>query len=148
MNGLPPQAVPPINSANLSLSAPLRREGVTRRQVADASNLSKDHSMNTHTIAETPSPTYSQACGRTLSLDDVRRRAPAVFAVGASDRTKPTYRFINTHEVLEVLLEAGFQVATARQTRTRQGADPTYARHLIRLRPLTKILTLEDCIPE
>jgi hypothetical protein len=51
--------------------------------------------MNTHVIAETPSPAYSQAVSATLSLEDLRRRTPAVFADSASERTKPTYRFIN-----------------------------------------------------
>src|SRR5271166_4445247 len=104
--------------------------------------------MNMLAITDSPSPAYSHALGRTLVLDELRVRTPAVFAVGASDRTKPTYRFINTHSVLEALLEAGFQLADARQTRRRQGADPSYARHLIRLRPMREILKLEDCIPE
>jgi hypothetical protein len=104
--------------------------------------------MNTLAITESPSPAYSHAFGCTLLLDELRVRAPAVFAAGASDRTKPTYRFINTHAVLEALLEAGFQLADARQTRPRQGSDPTYARHMIRLRPMREILKLEDCIPE
>ncbi len=51
--------------------------------------------MNMHVIAETPSPAYSQAVSATLSLEDLRRRTPAVFADSASERTTPTYRFIN-----------------------------------------------------
>jgi len=104
--------------------------------------------MNTHVIAETPSPAYSQAVSATLSLEDLRRRTPAVFADSASERTKPTYRFISTHEVLQALMDAGFQVADARQTRTRRGTDPIHARHMIRLRPMREILTLDSCIPE
>jgi hypothetical protein len=103
--------------------------------------------MTTHVIDET-SPAYSHAFADTLSLDELRQRTPAVFADCASARTKPTYRFINTHEVLEALIDAGFQVAAARQARTRQGADPTYARHLIRLQVRREILTLDDCRPE
>jgi aspartate aminotransferase-like enzyme len=84
--------------------------------------------MNTHAIAETPPSAYGHAVGATLSLEDLRHHMPAVFADAASDRTRPTYRFINTHQVLQELLEAGFQVANARQTRTRQGSsDTTYA---------------------
>ena len=55
---------------------------------------------------------------------------------------------INTHEVLQALMDAGFQVADARQTRTRRGTDPIHARHMIRLRPMREILTLDSCIPE
>jgi hypothetical protein len=104
--------------------------------------------MNMHVIAETPSPAYSQAVGATLSLEDLRRRTPAVFADSASERTKPTYRFINTQRVLQALLDAGFQVASARQTRTRSGTDPVHARHMIRLRPMREVLSLDSCIPE
>ncbi len=104
--------------------------------------------MNTHVIAEMPSPAYSHAFGGTMSLEDLRRHTPAVFAGSASERTRPTYRFINTHEVLQALLNAGFQVANARQTRTRRGTDPVHARHMIRLRPMRDILTLDSCIPE
>jgi hypothetical protein len=104
--------------------------------------------MTMHLIAETPSPAYSHAFGGTLSLEDLRHRTPAVFADSASERTRPTYRFINTHAVLQALFDAGFQVANARQTRTRHGTDPIHARHMIRLRPMREILTLDSCIPE
>ena len=46
------------------------------------------------------------------------------------------------------LLEAGFQPSAAQQTRSRSGSDPTYARHMIRLRRTCESLTLVDCIPE
>jgi len=51
--------------------------------------------MNTFSIAEAVAPAYAQAFGRTLSLEELRHRTPAVFAGNASERTKPTYRFIN-----------------------------------------------------
>jgi len=104
--------------------------------------------MNTRTVAESTLPAYSHAFGRTLSIDDLRTRTPAVFAGNASSRTKPAHRFINNADVLHALLEAGFQPSAAQQTRTRRGSDPTYARHMIRLRPLRESLTLVDCIPE
>jgi hypothetical protein len=104
--------------------------------------------MNTLHVAESASAAYSHAFGRTLSIDDLRSRTPAVFAGNASTRTKPTYRFINTADVLHALLEAGFQPSAAQQTRSRQGSDSTYARHMIRLRPVRESITLVDCIPE
>jgi hypothetical protein len=104
--------------------------------------------MNTFNVAESALPSYSHAFGRTLSIDDLRHRAPAVFAGSASTRTKPSYRFINTADVLHALLEAGFQPAAAQQTRSRQGSDATYARHMIRLRPMRESITLVDCLPE
>jgi hypothetical protein len=81
-------------------------------------------------------------------MDELRHSTPAVFAGNASARTKSTYRFINTAEVLQALLEEGFQPSAAQQTRSRSGSDPTYARHMIRLRRTCESLTLVDCIPE
>ncbi len=46
------------------------------------------------------------------------------------------------------LLDAGFEPSAAQQTRSRPGSDPTYARHMIRLRSVRESLTLVDCIPE
>jgi hypothetical protein len=104
--------------------------------------------MNHFNVAESALPAYGHAFSRTLSIDELRSRTPAVFAGHASTRTKPTYRFINTADVLHALLEAGFQPSAAQQTRSRQGSDPTYARHMIRLRAIRESLTLVDCIPE
>jgi Domain of unknown function (DUF932) len=104
--------------------------------------------MNTLHIGESALPAYSHAFGRTLSIDELRSRTPAVFAGSASACTRPTYRFINTEDVLHALLEAGFQPSAAQQTRTRRGSDSAYARHMIRLRPMRESITLVDCIPE
>ena len=38
--------------------------------------------------------------------------------------------------------------SAAQQTRSRKGSDPSYARHMIRLRPLRESVALVDCIPE
>jgi Domain of unknown function (DUF932) len=104
--------------------------------------------MNHFTLAESLSPACSHAFGPTLSIDELRRRTPAVFAGNASTRTKLTYRFINTAGVLAALLEAGFEPSAAQQTRSRAGSDPAYARHMIRLRSVRESITLVDCIPE
>jgi hypothetical protein len=104
--------------------------------------------MTTFSIAESNASAYSHAFSRTLSIDELRDRTPAVFAGNASYRTTATYRFINTAEVLHALLEAGFQPSAACQTRSRQGSDPSYARHMIRLRPTRESIELVDCIPE
>ena len=68
-----------------------------------------------------------------LSLDDVRLRAPAVFAPSAHARTSPKYTFIPTERVLSGLMGAGFVPVAARQARTRR-ASPMHARHVLRLR--------------
>jgi hypothetical protein len=104
--------------------------------------------VNHLTTLENRSPTYVQALDPPLSLDELRRRTPAVFAEGASARTKASYRFIDTSSVLQALLRAGFRPSAAQQTRSRAGSDPTHARHMIRLRPVRERVTMLDCIPE
>jgi hypothetical protein len=104
--------------------------------------------MNTFSIAEYSSSVYTHAFDRSLSIEELRNRAPAVFAGNASYRTTSNYRFINTADVLLALLNAGFEPSAARQTRSRQGSDPSYARHMIRLRATRSTLEMVDCIPE
>jgi hypothetical protein len=90
---------------------------------------------------------YSHAFTPSLSLAALRQRAPAAFAGNASPRTKQTYRFISNADVLSALLNAGFEASEAQQTRSRAGTDPTYARHMIRLRMARQNLMLVDAIP-
>ena len=104
--------------------------------------------MNTLSVSQAVAPAYSHAFARMLTLDELRNRTPAVFAGNASSRTTRTYKFISTAEVLEALLDAGFQPSAAQQTRSRVGSDPTYARHMIRLRQIRDSVTLLDCIGE
>ena len=70
--------------------------------------------MNTFSIAEAVAPAYSHAFGRTLSIEELRQRTPAVFAGNASERTKPTYRFIDKCCEPHLLIN----VATAHMWRT------------------------------
>jgi len=64
---------------------------------------------------------HANAFSGSLSLQDVRDRAPAVFAESAHDRTGAHYRFIPTERVLTGLMQAGFVPVEARQTRARSG---------------------------
>ena len=104
--------------------------------------------MNIHSVSEAVSPAYSHAFGPTLSLADLRARTPAAFAGNASARLKTTYKFISTAEVVHALIEAGFQPSAAQQTRSRAGSDPTYARHMIRMRHVRDSVEIIDAIPE
>jgi hypothetical protein len=81
-----------------------------------------------------------------LSLEDVRHRAPAVFAASAHERTSSNYTFIPTERVLTGLMQAGFVPVEARQTRARHGV--AHARHVIRLRRRFETVQLKDAVPE
>ncbi|MGE0465318.1 MAG: DUF932 domain-containing protein [Steroidobacteraceae bacterium] len=82
-----------------------------------------------------------------LSLNDVRLRAPAVFAPSAHARTSPKYTFIPTERVLSGLMGAGFMPVAARQAQTRR-ASPMHARHVVRLRRRFETVQLRDAVPE
>lgn len=67
----------------------------------------------------------------TLSLDDVRRAAPAVFGYAApqmSDR----YEMVRTGDVVEMLLDRGYRVTNAKQDRAKK-RDPMTVRHMVTL---------------
>lgn len=82
-----------------------------------------------------------------LSLDTVRERAPAVFAMSPHERTSPKYTFIPSERVLSGLMNAGFVPVDARQTRARR-ASPLHARHVVRLRRRFETVQLKDSVPE
>jgi Domain of unknown function (DUF932) len=81
-----------------------------------------------------------------LSLDDVRRKAPAVFAESAHERTSASYTFVPTDRILTGLMRAGFVPVEARQARARYGT--LHARHAIRLRRRVETVQLRDSVPE
>ena len=89
---------------------------------------------------------HANAFSGSLSLEDVRHRAPAVFAESAHERTSPSYRFIPTERVLTGLMQAGFVPVEARQTRARHGI--AHARHVVRLRRRFETVQLKDSVPE
>lgn len=103
--------------------------------------------MNTQPVEDT-FPVYSHAFGPSLSPSDLLTQIPAAFARNASSKTKRTYRFISTAEVLNALLDVGFVPSAARQTHTRHGTASGYARHMIRLRHSRESITLVDAIAE
>lgn len=84
---------------------------------------------------------------RTLSLDEVRERAPAVFAEAAHEDLSAKYTFIPTEKVLSGLIGAGFVPVDARQARTRS-ASSIHAQHVVRLRRRYETIALRDSVPE
>jgi hypothetical protein len=85
--------------------------------------------------------------GRTLSLEEVQQRAPAVFAMRADDSLSSKYTFIPTERVLSGLMSAGFVPVDARQARTLR-ASPLHAQHAVRLRRRYETICLRDSCPE
>jgi hypothetical protein len=84
---------------------------------------------------------------RTLSLDEVRTRAPAVFAPAAHEELSTKYTFLPTEQVLSGLMSAGFVPVDARQVHTRR-TSPLHAQHAVRLRRRFETISLRDSAPE
>ena len=90
---------------------------------------------------------HANAFDRSLSLDAVRTRAPAVFASGADERLSSKYTFLPTERILSGLMSAGFVPVDARQASARRGSA-LHARHVVRLRPRFQTVQLKDSVPE
>jgi len=83
-----------------------------------------------------------------LSVEQLQQQAPAAFATQPDrSRTSAGYAFISTRNVIDGLMQAGFEPTHARQTRAR-AERAGYARHLIRLRHARESVTLVDAIPD
>ncbi|WP_324315844.1 DUF932 domain-containing protein [Povalibacter sp.] len=100
-----------------------------------------------NTLPVLSQPTFTNALAKGLSLEEVRERAPAVFAEHAHERMSARYGFIPTQRVLQGLIDAGFNPVEARQARTRR-SSPLHARHLVRLRRQFETVQLKDSVPE
>ena len=87
------------------------------------------------------------AARTSLSLQELERRASAVFANRAADCTGPKYVFISTHDIVSALIDAGFEPTLAVQTRARAG-NSDYARHMMRFQPVVQCLSLDDVLGE
>jgi Domain of unknown function (DUF932) len=90
---------------------------------------------------------HARAFDRGLSIDEIRARAPAIFAGSAHQRMSSKYTFIPTERVLMGLIDSGFVPMEARQARARR-SSPMHARHLVRLRRRFETVQLRDAVPE
>jgi hypothetical protein len=99
------------------------------------------------TAAQFVVPSHANAFQRSLSVDDLRMMAPAVFAAAAHERMSSKYTFIPTERVLTGLIQAGFVPVDARQTHCRR-THPQYAKHIVRLRRRFETVDLRDSVPE
>lgn len=66
-----------------------------------------------------------------LSMDEVRKQAPAVFGYAAPQLTD-RYEMVRTADVLETLLDRGYMVTSAKQDQAKK-RDPNTVRHMVTL---------------
>lgn len=72
--------------------------------------------------------------GAALTLDDVRRVAPSVFAEHASPKASAKYQFIPTFEIVTRLQENGMVIVAAAQAKTRLATNRGFTFHQLRFR--------------
>lgn len=78
--------------------------------------------------------TSHNAIREPLTLEQIAKRAPSVFADHASPDVSERYRFIPTSVSVEALMNNGFECVEAQQTRARSVEGVNFARHLLRFR--------------
>jgi hypothetical protein len=87
------------------------------------------------TMGFTRSDRYSAKNGLTaLTNDDIRERAPSVFADSAWGKMSDRYKFVPTIEVVEWLREEGFFPVRALQSRSRIEGKSEFTKHMVRFR--------------
>jgi hypothetical protein len=81
-----------------------------------------------------PSDTIARASEGSLSEDVLRRTVPSIFATEAHESRSERYTYLPTIDVVRGILDAGFALVEARQSRS--AADRRgHAKHMLRFRP-------------
>lgn len=69
-----------------------------------------------------------------LSLDDIRRFAPSVFATRPVAEASERYGFVPTSEIVQSLMQQGFVCTDARESRVRLESRLGFSKHMLRFR--------------
>lgn len=77
-----------------------------------------------------------------LTNDEIYRFAPSVFATQAHDSRTERFRPIPTIQIVESLRKEGFEVVSAAQCRTRDASKREFTKHLLRLRHMNELQTV------
>jgi len=77
---------------------------------------------------------FRTAPNTVLSVQDVYRRAPSVFAAEAHSSRSEKFVPVSTANVLDALLKEGYVVTDAQQSRCRDADRRDFTKHLVRLR--------------
>ena len=87
------------------------------------------HSFVAGTPANAGRPTT-----KVLTMDDLRRLTPSVFATAGREDVSSRYRFIPTTEVIDILGAQGFRPVRAGQTLVKTAGRDDFAKHVLRFR--------------
>lgn len=88
-----------------------------------------------------------------LNDEDLKRKAPSVFALEAWQERSEKYRFIPTISIVNALRESGYYPVKAVQSRTRIEGKAEYTKHMLRFRCISPTSgevshAVNDIIPE
>lgn len=84
-----------------------------------------------------------------LTMDQIRRVAPSVFAEEAHDSRSARYAYIATQEILAGLMREGFEVFSATQSKARSEDKREHTKHMLRLRHRSmQLQAVGDSAPE
>jgi hypothetical protein len=102
------------------------------------------HSFVNGTPAVRPNTT------KTLTMDDLHRLVPSVFAVAAREDVSSRYRFVPTSHVVDILADQGFLPVRAEQSLVRGEDKRNFAMHMLRFRhrDFLGMAAVGDEIPE
>lgn len=84
---------------------------------------------------------------KALTLEQVEKVAPSIFASQPWEGVSERYTFIPTIKVVESLMSEGWQIMQASQNRTRIAEKKFFTKHLVRLRREGE-LAVDDVFPE
>lgn len=81
---------------------------------------------------------------RTLSKEELRWRAPSIFATEPSPVVSDKYLFVNTEQVVDSMLDLGWKPVSATQSRARDFDQTEYVKHLIQFEsPMSNEIALK-----
>lgn len=83
-----------------------------------------------------------------LSLEEIRRKCPAVVATTAHTSRSQRYLYISTLDMIEMLAQAGFIITAAMQSRSRIEGKEEHTRHLTNFRKASYQGNLYEETPE
>ena len=83
-----------------------------------------------------------------LTMDEIRKAAPSVFATEAYRDRSDRYAYIPTSAVIENMLQAGFRVFQASQSRTGIEDKRQHTKHMIKFRADGAVKVVGDSFPE
>jgi hypothetical protein len=69
-----------------------------------------------------------------LTMDQIRLRAPSVFATAPHESASDRYRFIPTYEMLETLTKEGWECVQAGEHNVRKMSKKGFQKHMLRFR--------------